>query len=167
MSLRIYTIDDEAVRDISKEVTLKELESDKMQQFIDELVDAMERFDGIGIAACQVGHTVRIFVVDKHYSKTDEHLVFINPRLVSLSEKKNTMEEGCLSVPGVYGPIERATKVRVKALDRNGKSLDIKAKGMYARILQHESDHLEGVLYIDKAIRTNKKEREQPILKHE
>ncbi|MBI2411079.1 MAG: peptide deformylase [Candidatus Kerfeldbacteria bacterium] len=151
MSLRIYTIQEPEVRQESTPISVEELRQPAMQQFANDLIEAMIRFQGIGIASCQVGRTIRMVVITKEYTEEKEHLVLVNPRLVSVAEKTSVLEEGCLSVPGVFGPVERPSKVRVKALSRNGEPLDIKAKGMLARILQHEIDHINGILFVDKA----------------
>lgn len=164
MSVRIYTTEDSEVREISSEVPTEEILSESMQNFFDELIDAMIRFEGIGIAACQIGKTIRVFAISREHSPTQEHLVLVNPRIVSASKKTLLVEEGCLSVPGMFGPIERPMKVRVKALQRNAKPIDIKAKGMLARILQHEHDHLNGTLYIDSALYTT--DRRQSALEY-
>jgi peptide deformylase len=142
---------DSEVREMCADADPTTITSAKMQEFYDAMIEAMIRYDGIGIAAPQLGYTTRVIVVSKTYTGTPEDLVLINPRLVSTSEKTAVVEQGCLSVPGVFGPVTRPAKVRVKALGRDGKPLDIKAKGMYACILQHEIDHLNGVLFIDKA----------------
>lgn len=156
MSLRLYTTTDEEVRWKSAELSAEQLSSSEMQQFVDELVQAMIDANGIGIAAIQVGRPLQIFVVDKEYAGSKEHLILVNPRIVSTSTRVASMEEGCLSVPAVFGPVERPIKVRVKALLRDGSPIDIKAKGMYARILQHELDHLQAILFIDHAPKTRK-----------
>jgi peptide deformylase len=158
MSLRIHIEKhDPEVRQPSVEVDPATLNTPAMQTYADDLIDAMIRYDGIGIASCQVGKNIRMAVIAKDYVGTDEHLIIVNPRIVSASEKTGVMEEGCLSVPGVFGPVERPIKIRVKALSRTGEPLDLKAKGMFARILQHEIDHLDGLLFIDKAVSLNKK----------
>lgn len=154
MTLRYIDADPE-IRAQSTEIDPEEIQTPEMQSFFDDLIDAMERFDGIGIAAPQVGHTVQAIIIHHQYAPyspdPNEHMVLVNPRIVSTSERRNTKEEGCLSVPGKYGPIERWTKIRVKALDRNGNQLDLKLKGWPARVMQHEIDHLNGTLYVDNA----------------
>ncbi len=132
---------------------LGQLKDQTFQAWLDDLVQAMIDYNGIGIAAVQVGRLIQAIVVDQQYTKTPDHLVLINPRLVSTSPKTWTLVQGCLSVPGASGPVTRPARVRVKAVDRAGLPLDIKAKGMYAQILQHEIDHLHGTLFIDKANR--------------
>jgi peptide deformylase len=154
-SLRLYTTADPEVRQESTPVSLDQLQDPVFQAWLDDLVQAMIDFNGIGIAAVQVGRTIQAIVVDKQYTHTPEHLILINPRLVSTSPKTWTLVQGCLSVPGASGAVTRPARIRVKALDRHGAPLDIKAKGMYAQVLQHEIDHLEGTLFIDRATRVS------------
>jgi len=162
MKLLIHTVDkDPEVRQVSTEADIAQILDPKMQEMYDAMIEAMIRYDGIGIAAPQLGITTRVVVISKDYAKTPEHQVLINPRLVSTSEKTFVVEQGCLSVPGVFGPVERPAKVRVKAYGRDGKPIDIKAKGMYACILQHEIDHLNAVLFIDKAQYTLPRDRDE------
>ncbi len=149
--IRLYTTADPSVRQPSEPVDPKRLKDPEFQRWLDALVVAMIDYHGIGIAAVQVGENIQAVVIHKEHSKTPEHLVLINPVLVSTSPKTWTLMQGCLSVPGANGPVERPARVRVKALDRHGAKLDIKAKGMYAQVLQHEIDHLHGVLFIDRA----------------
>lgn len=158
--LLIHTVDkDKEVRKTSVDFDIAKINNKTSQQYFDDLIEAMIRYKGIGIASCQVGKNIRVIVISKEYTKDKEHTVMINPRLVSTGEKTNLMEEGCLSVPGLYGPIERYTKVRVKGWYRDGSQFDIKAKGMLARVFQHELDHLEGTLFIDKALRLHEIEQ--------
>ncbi len=148
---------DPVVREISKPFDETTILDSASQTYFDQLIASMIDFDGIGIASCQIGRSTQVVVierayVDEEYLIDDSHLVLINPRIVAASDRKTIREEGCLSVPGVFGPVPRSAKVRVKALLRNGESVDIKAKGMFAIILQHEVDHLFGRLFIDSAI---------------
>lgn len=146
---------DESVRGISEPIPVEDITTPEMQQYFDDLIEAMMRYDGIGIASPQVGFLIQAVIIHSEYASeytdSDEHFVLINPRIVSASPKSKIMEEGCLSVPGVFGPIERAQKVRVKGYDRHGNQVDIKTKSFLARVLQHEIDHLHGVLYVDNA----------------
>lgn len=116
-----------------------------------ELVQGMRRdmnaAEGIGLSANQIGLDIRVFVAiaeNKFYA-------LFNPEIIQESAEKSTMDEGCLSVPGVYGLVERPAKIALKGLDANGKPIKIKAWGLLARIFQHEMDHLNGKLFIDKA----------------
>ncbi|MDD5627196.1 MAG: peptide deformylase [Patescibacteria group bacterium] len=142
--LRILTDRDPILRKKCAEV------DDVSDPFIRGLVlnmrDTLEKHKGIGLAAPQVGVNKRVILV----KLWREEYVLINPRLTSASREKEMGEEGCLSLPGVFLNLERSKKVRVKALDQNGKKIKMKAKGLLARVLQHEIDHLEGILINDR-----------------
>lgn len=101
---------------------------------------------GVGLAAPQIGEFVRLFVVGLNRKE----YVFINPEITKFSGKKVVMEEGCLSFPGLFKNIERPAKITVEAIDRYGKKFKLKTGGVLARVIQHEKDHLEGILIIDK-----------------
>ncbi|OGY81679.1 MAG: peptide deformylase [Candidatus Kerfeldbacteria bacterium RIFCSPHIGHO2_12_FULL_48_17] len=142
---------DKRLREVAKNITLEKLRSKEVQALIEDLTDTMIADDGIGIAATQVGTPHQVFVLG---GKTrHDAQVFVNPKIVSFSQRETYMEEGCLSVPGVYGLVKRPVKVRLKALDRHGKPVDVKATGLTAKVFQHEVDHLNGILFIDKAER--------------
>jgi len=107
----------------------------------------MVESQGVGLAANQVGQDLAIFVIDKKLA--EENSVpdaFINPEITEYSKDKTEMEEGCLSLPDYWIPVSRAKKIKIKALDENGNKIKIKARGFLARVLQHETDHLNGVL---------------------
>lgn len=120
--------------------------STKIRDLIQSMTETMYAADGVGLAAPQVGVSQRIIVVDAG----DGLLCLINPVIIK-AEGKESNAEGCLSVPGIYGDVERYTHVVVEALDPKGKIVRIAAEGLLARVLQHEMDHLEGVLFIDRA----------------
>jgi len=123
---------------------------DEVQTLADDLLETMYDAPGIGLAAIQVGIPRRLLVID--CSKEDEDLapmVFINPQVVDSSEERSTYEEGCLSIPDYYAEVERPAEVTVAYLDRDGKPQQIRADGLLATCLQHEIDHLNGVLFID------------------
>ncbi len=118
--------------------------------------------DGVAIAAPQIGESLRIFMVrgsalalarkkKSPGDKVPSDLTFINPEITKRSKKKKKMEEGCLSVRWLYGEVERHEKVSLTALDENGRALSMGASGLLAQIFQHETDHLDGVLFIDTA----------------
>lgn len=146
--LPILTNPDPRLRSRSTEVNLTELDTVVMQAFIDDLVATMWQADGVGIAAPQVGISQRIIVVVHN----DQAVAYINPVLSFRSLRKEVGEEGCLSVPGFYGNVKRSKSVRVSAYTRDGQKIKLKAEGLLARIFQHEIDHLDGVLYIDRAL---------------
>ncbi len=116
-------------------------------QLTKDVIETMYKNNGVGLTACQVGKNIRIFVVAKELSKKQ---VFINPDIVKMSKKTDVFEEGCLSLPNVFIKKERAKSLKIKALDESGKQFKLKAKGLLARVIQHENDHLNGILIVDK-----------------
>jgi len=122
----------------------------EIQLLMDDMLETMYSAPGIGLAAIQVGIPKRVIVLD--ISKKDEPkkpMFFVNPEIFYKSKNNSSYEEGCLSVPGQFAEIERPEKCNVKFLDYYGKSQEIKAEGMLATCIQHEIDHLEGILFID------------------
>ncbi|MDF2499930.1 MAG: def1 [Anaerosporomusa subterranea] len=118
----------------------------KIKELIESMTETMYVADGVGLAAPQIGVSQRIIVIDVG----DGLIGLVNPVIVE-HEGLECATEGCLSIPGVFGDVERASRVTVEALDRNGKSVRIVADGLLARALQHEIDHLEGVLFIERS----------------
>ncbi|MGH6944632.1 MAG: peptide deformylase [Geminicoccaceae bacterium] len=118
-------------------------------RLLDDMLETMYQAPGIGLAAPQVGVLRRAFVVDLSEDDEPEPMALINPELVWRSETTNTAEEGCLSLPKQFGEVTRADQVRLRYLDRDGQRREISAEGLFARCLQHELDHLDGVLFID------------------
>lgn len=118
----------------------------KIDEFISTMVNSMKAANGVGLAAPQLGKSLRIIVIAPAGSKP---MVLINP-VITAMEGEAIGEEGCLSIPGLYGDVKRAHKVTVEANDRRGKPMAYEMEGMAARIVQHEVDHLEGILFIDK-----------------
>ena len=118
---------------------------ESLNRLIDDMIDTMYQASGAGLAAPQVGVSLKIAVIG---IPEEEIVVLINPEVVKKSGERLVIE-GCLSIPGYRGEIKRAEKVTVKALDRNGKAFRIKADDLLAEVLEHEIDHLNGVLYID------------------
>lgn len=119
----------------------------KTHQLLDDMQETLKKANGAGLAAPQVGVLRRIFIV----SAEGENYECINPVIVSQSGSQ-VGDEGCLSVQGKYGKVVRPNKVTVKAFDRNGKQFTVKAEGFLARAFCHENDHLDGIIYVDKAI---------------
>lgn len=117
-----------------------------IQQLVDAMVATMKAERGIGLAAPQVGLSMRLFVTGVDH---DETRVFINPAIVEQSDRQTKYEESCLSLPDVYGDVLRSHEVRVRAWDASGASFELTAKGMLARVIQHENDHLNGVVFTD------------------
>lgn len=135
------------LRKKSAPVKKRYIKMHECQELIDDMIDTMVDSDGIGLAAPQIGKNLNIIIV----LDDNKPEVFINPKLYRFSWGKVEVEEGCLSIPGVWGKVKRHNAVSVVALDRRGKRIRKRAKGMLAVILQHEVDHLNGILFIDKA----------------
>ncbi|MDE2091465.1 MAG: peptide deformylase [Gammaproteobacteria bacterium] len=121
--------------------------SDEIRRLVTDMLETMYAAPGIGLAATQVGVDLRVIVVDVS-EHGDAPQVFINPEILS-REGKEKMQEGCLSVPGIFEEVERAERIRLKALDRDGQSLEFDADGLLAVCIQHEIDHLDGKLFVD------------------
>lgn len=129
-----------------------DLSKREMQKFCKDMIETMYVKDGVGLAANQVGKDLQLCTIVKQYNAlSPEDLVLINPSWTKVDKHQAWDEEGCLSVPGKYGKIKRYTKIKVKALDKKGNSLEFVAEDFFARIIQHECDHLNGHLYIEKA----------------
>ena len=144
MAIRnIIQLGDPTLRKKSFEVTDF---GEKTKQLLDDMKDTLAKANGAGLAAPQVGVLRRIFIV----SVDDMYFECINPVIVKQSGSQ-TGEEGCLSVKGKYGTVTRPNKVTVKAFDRNGKQFKVDAEGFLARAFCHEYDHLDGIIYVDKA----------------
>lgn len=122
---------------------------DELQRLLDDMLETMHAAPGIGLAAPQVGVLKRVFVADLGEEGERAPLFVINPELVWRSEASTVAEEGCLSLPQQYGEVARASEVRVRYLDREGAEREIAADGLLARCLQHEMDHLDGILFTD------------------
>ena len=120
---------------------------ERIRQLIDDMFETMYAAPGIGLAATQVNVHQRVIVIDISEDKT-QPLTLINPEILRCDGQQE-YEEGCLSVPGFYEPVERAASIRVKALDRNGKVFELDAEDLLAVCIQHEMDHLEGKLFVD------------------
>ncbi len=148
MKLRdIIVIPDKRLRLVSKPVLKVDAATRKL---VDEMFAAMYAAPGIGLAAIQLGEPKRVITLDlAKKDETAKPMVVINPEVLWSSEEKRTYEEGCLSIPEYYEEVERPSEVKVKYLDLDGKPREIEANGLLATALQHEIDHLNGVLFID------------------
>jgi peptide deformylase len=145
----IITDGHSTLRKVAKKVDPKEISDPLFQQLIDDMFETMYDAPGVGLAAPQVNVSKRLFVIDV---QDDEHEpeVVINPK-IELAEEEVELSEGCLSVPGYVGEIVRFRRVAVSGLDRYGEKIRLEGDGLFAQCLQHEIDHLNGVLYSDKA----------------
>lgn len=117
--------------------------------FIDSMFNVMYRAKGLGLAAPQVDRSRRIVTLDIEDNKKNIVMELINPVIREFSKKEEPYEEGCLSVPGIMAEVVRPVEIAVTSLDRNGKEVEFEAKGLLARVIQHEVDHLNGILFID------------------
>ncbi len=158
MILPIYSFGHPILRDQTEPVTA---DSDALQELIENMIETMHEAPGVGLAAPQVGRTERLFVADlsrqepedqdsvKDEEETEGPVVFINPEIVSFGDAYVEYEEGCLSIPDLYERIVRPEVIQVRFLDRTLEPQEWDVDGMWARVIQHELDHLDGVLFID------------------
>ena len=141
--------------------------TDEIKKLVDDMAETMYAAPGVGLAATQIGEAVQIFVVDTaEEGAPSDFRVFINPEILE-REGDVTWNEGCLSFPGVNEEIERAAKVRVRAQGRDGKTFELEAEGLLAVAIQHEYDHLQGVLMIDHMGPLKKRMTHRKMLKRE
>lgn len=153
------------LRAVAKPVVLKDIKSVEIKKILKDMQDALHKeFDGVAIAAPQINVPLRIFVVsgkvfEENFTRGEEIVrkiiqkdrVFINPKFLKISRDKKLLSEGCLSVRPLYGKVRRATRATIEAYDENGVKFTMNGSGLLAHIFQHESDHLDGILFIDKA----------------
>ena len=141
--LNMRTLPDPVLRQKARRVSKID---DSLQKLIDDMIETMRNANGVGLAANQVGVLQRVVVLE--IPEEEQVRVLINPEIIR-REGERVVEEGCLSIPGYRGELTRSLKVRVRALDRDGKPVRIKAEGLLAQALEHETDHINGTLYID------------------
>jgi len=133
-----------------KSEVVKNIDKD-IKQLVTDMFDSMHADNGIGLSAPQIGVLKRIIIGEYKNDKTPvPRTVLINPEITWTSKKETVDEEGCLSFPNLYGMVKRPERIRYKGLDENGNIVEGKAKDLLARVIQHEIDHLDGVLFIDK-----------------
>jgi peptide deformylase len=143
----LIILPDPVLRQVSK--SIEQVDAD-VQRLADDMLETMYDAPGIGLAAIQIGVARRMLVIDVSREGDEKApLVIINPEIVTSSDERSTYEEGCLSIPDYYAEVERPAHVVVKHIDRSGKEQTIEADGLLATCLQHEIDHLNGVLFID------------------
>ena len=158
--INIVQSENPVLREQAKTVPIKDIVSEKIQKIIKDMTIALaSQNDGVAIAAPQIGESLRIFIVsdsvlkqaDKEYKSIGKDIVFINPKVTKLSREKNDVEEGCLSVRWKYGKVPRSVKATVEGYNELGEKVERGASGLLAQVFQHETDHLNGVLFTDKA----------------
>ncbi|MCR4256830.1 MAG: peptide deformylase [Candidatus Uhrbacteria bacterium] len=138
-----------SLRERSRELELSEITTPEFQAYLDALIVKMGEALGVGLASPQVGKNIRAVVIQP--LPKDKPEILINPKIIKKSEALLESEEGCLSVPDVFGLVKRHKKITVRALNRHGRRIEFEAKNFPAFVVQHEVDHLDGILFIDKA----------------
>lgn len=139
--------------------------TDEVRQLVADMAETMYQAPGIGLAAIQIGVASRVIVIDISESR-DQLKVFINPQIIA-RDGEQTIEEGCLSVPGIFEPVTRAGHVRVRALGLDGQSFEVEASGLLATCIQHEIDHLDGKVFVDYVSRLKQQRIRKKLEKHQ
>ena len=160
-SLELHIAPDPVLREKAKKVSSF---SPSLQRLIDDMIETMHDNHGVGLAANQVGVLQRVVVIQ--LPDDPEPRIFINPEIVR-SEGEREVPEGCLSIPGYRGLVKRSERVRAKGLDRNGKPVKVNADELLAQALEHEIDHLNGILYIDRLVDSDKLWKESELVDEE
>tara|TARA_B100000945_G_scaffold108992_1_gene86422 strand:- start:624 stop:1148 length:525 start_codon:yes stop_codon:yes gene_type:complete len=170
---KILSIPDPILRE--KSIPVKKVDKD-IKNLMDDMIETMYNAPGIGLAAIQIGIPKRVIVMDISKDKDKKNpMFFINPKIIWKSKVLSTYEEGCLSIPNQFAEVQRPDKCHFKYLDYNGKEKEIKAEGLLSTCIQHEIDHLDGILFIDylsklkkdiiiKKVSKNKKELERVVV---
>ena len=150
--LKVARMGHPVLRAKARPVDKLELKQRTVQDFIDSMVDTRFEYSGVGLAAPQVHESLRVFVamLDADDQGEGDATVFVNPELVVVGDQTVEGWEGCLSIPDIRGRVPRAQHIKVSALDRNGKRFELDLKDFPARVIQHENDHLDGVLFFDR-----------------
>ena len=150
--LKVARMGHPVLRERARALEKKDFRDPLIQKLIDDMIDTMHEYHGVGLAAPQVHEGMRLFVAllaEDPDSKTDATVV-INPEITPESDAKEEGWEGCLSIPDIRGMVPRYADITVKALDRDGKPMQLRLKDFAARVVQHETDHLDGVLFLDR-----------------
>ena len=150
--LKVARMGHPVLRERARAVSKTDLRDPLTQKLIDDMIDTMHEYHGVGLAAPQVHEGLRLFValLEEEPGPKSEATVIVNPEIVSGNSAKEEGWEGCLSIPDIRGMVPRFTDITVSALDRNGKAIELLLKNFPARVVQHETDHLDGVLFFDR-----------------
>jgi peptide deformylase len=153
--LKVARLGHPLVRTPARELSAEEVRSAEVQRLIDDMIETMHEYDGVGLAAPQIHVSLRLAVIE--VSASDERAeggvpltVLVNPVVTPLGEEKRAGWEGCLSIPDLRGIVPRFPRLKLAALDREGQPWSVEAKGFFARVIQHECDHLDGRVYLDR-----------------
>ncbi len=153
--LKVARIGHPVVRTPARDLTLAEIRSPEIQKLVDDMIETMHEYEGVGLAAPQIHVGLRLAVLevpafDERAEQAVPLLVLVNPRVTPLGKQKVEGAEGCLSIPGLRGTVPRFQKLRLEALDRHGEPYAVEAQDFFARVIQHECDHLGGEVYLDR-----------------
>ena len=150
--LKVARMGHPVLRERARELDRSTLRNPLFQKLIDDMIDTMHEYSGVGLAAPQVHEGLRLFValLDQDPGPDSDATVVVNPQIAPNSEAKEEGWEGCLSIPDIRGMVPRYTDITVTALDRHGKPLELRLTNFAARVAQHETDHLDGVLFFDR-----------------
>ncbi|MCM3879742.1 MAG: peptide deformylase [Vicinamibacterales bacterium] len=154
--LKVARLGHPVLRTRAREIERAELKQPSMQKLIDDMIDTMHEYHGVGLAAPQIHEGLRIFVAAINPAEEDplssdrEPMVFINPIVTPIGPHMREDWEGCLSIPDIRGRVPRAITIKVSAMDRFGATIDFTSQDFPARVIQHEADHLDGVLFLDR-----------------
>jgi peptide deformylase len=154
--LKVARMGHPVLRMRARELDRSGLVQPSMQKLIDDMIDTMHEYHGVGLAGPQIHEGLRIFVAaispdnEEPLSPEEEPMVVINPVITAIGDEMVEDWEGCLSIPDIRGRVPRARAIEVNAMDRHGRQIDITAQGFPARVMQHETDHLDGVLFLDR-----------------
>jgi peptide deformylase len=153
--LKVARIGHPVVRTPARDLTLDELRSASIQKLIDDMVETMHEYHGVGLAAPQIHESLRLAVIevqgsDERAGEAVPLTVLVNPKVTPLGTKKASAWEGCLSIPDLRGVVPRFERLKLEALDRHGEPWSVEADDFFARVIQHECDHLDGNVYLDR-----------------
>jgi peptide deformylase len=156
--LKVARMGHPVLRARARAIDVGEVKSSRIQQLIDDMFETMSEYQGVGLAAPQVHESIRLFVAgfppgpdsDEQEEERVPMMALINPEITPIDTDLVEDWEGCLSIPDIRGKVPRAREITVRALDRRGKRVELRARGFTARVIQHETDHLDGVLFFDR-----------------
>ncbi|MDD4272041.1 MAG: peptide deformylase [Patescibacteria group bacterium] len=154
--LKILTQPNPILRKKSAEINPAAIKSRELKSLASSMVKTMIKADGVGLAAPQIGKNIRLIVINSK----DGVFCLVNPKFIKKSWARELGQEGCLSIPGVFGEVKRHKKISLAYYNQEGKKVKLTAEGMMARVIQHEIDHLDGILFIDKAVKIEKNDRQ-------
>ena len=159
--LKIITHPNPVLRKKSKEIKVKDIETKEFKSLLSSMIKTMIETDGVGLAAPQIGKSIRLAIINSK----DGPFCIVNPKITKKSWAKELEMEGCLSIPGIFGKVKRHKKISLTYYDRSGKKVKKSVQGLMARVMQHEIDHLNGILFIDKAIEIKDSRTEDEAIK--